>query len=755
MADNTPTSEQEQRDEALIQSAFQRLLDTYLASNHRKKADLVTKAFNFAKNAHKGVRRRSGEPYILHPIAVAQIVCEEIGMGSTSICAALLHDVVEDTDYTYEDIANLFGVKIANIVRGVTKVSGGLIGDRASMQAETFKKILLTMSDDVRVIIVKIADRLHNMRTLQAMPKGKQYKIVGETLFIFAPLADRLGLNRVKNELENLSFKYEHPEEYENVLQQLHDSEMEREDIIAAFTPPIREKLDEIGWHYTIKTRVKSPYSIWQKMQHKHVEFKEVFDILAIRIIFTPKDIQHEVEECHQLYAALTKIYTPHPTRFRDWLVTPKANGYQALHNTFMSKQGKWVEVQIRTDRMDEIAEQGFAAHWKYKDAGAASDENELDKWLGSIREILDDPQPDTLDLLDTIKLNLYASEINVFTPKGEIKTMPQGATVLDFAFSIHSFIGAHCMGAKVNHRLVPLNQRLTSGDQVEIITSNAQHVKNDWLQYVTTAKARGKISAILRREAREKQKQGEAILKAYLQQNDVTPTADTYNKLAMLHNYASPTEYFQMLGEQHIVPTADDIAYITGKSHRKGGGWRRFVPFLTTSEEKHIAKPVVDAETEDFVKSINRKQTLVLTDEVIKHCVMPDCCRPIPGDDVMGYITPQNTLEIHKRQCDVALKHKTRYGNNIIAATWGTSRSRYFDTTIRIKGVDDHGVLHSIANVLEELKQYVVKSIALTTDAGIFDGEMLIAVYDTEDVAHVCAELQRIDNVIYAARID
>ena len=387
---------QEQKDEEMINAAFQHLLDTYLASNHRRKVELITKAFNFAKEAHKGVRRRSGEPYILHPIAVAQIACEEIGLGSTSICAALLHDVEEDTDYTNEDLSNLFGPKIANIVEGVTKISGGIFGDRASLQAETFKKLLLMMSDDIRVILIKISDRLHNMRTLSSMLPSKQYKIAGETLYIFAPLADRLGLSKIKTELENLSFKYEHPEEYAGVLQKLEDSRIERDDIIAQFTPAIREKLDALGVNYTIKARIKSPYSIWMKMQNKHIPFEEVFDILAIRIVFRPADRTHEKDECFRIYSALTEIYKPHPTRFRDWLSNPKTNGYQALHNTFMSKQGKWIEVQIRSDRMDDIAEMGFAAHWKYKDKNAAYDENELDRWLNSIKEILDDPQPDT-----------------------------------------------------------------------------------------------------------------------------------------------------------------------------------------------------------------------------------------------------------------------------------------------------------------------------------------------------------------------
>ena len=501
----------EDADEKLINDAFQRLLDSYTASRHRKKVDIITKAFHFARQAHKGVRRLSGEPYIMHPIAVAQIACEEVGLGSTSICAALLHDVVEDTDYTTEDIENIFGPKIAQIVDGLTKISGGIFGEQASAQAENFKKLLLTMSEDIRVILIKICDRLHNMRTLESQPANKQYKIAGETLYIYAPLANRLGLNKIKSELENLSFQYEHPEDYAAIKAKLADTEASRHELFDEFTAPIEESLNKMGVKYHIKERVKTPYSIWNKMQNKHVTFDEVYDILAVRIIFTPNNREEEINECFNIYVAISKIYKSHPDRLRDWLSHPKANGYQALHVTLMSKQGRWIEVQIRSDRMDEIAEQGFAAHWKYKegeDVEYTEDETELNDWLRTIKEILDDPQPDAMDFLDAIKLNLFASEIFVFTPKGEIKTMPTGCTALDFAFSIHTFLGSHCIGAKVNHKLVPLSHKLQSGDQVEIITSKAQHVQPSWINFVSTAKAKGKILAILRRDSRELQRQ-------------------------------------------------------------------------------------------------------------------------------------------------------------------------------------------------------------------------------------------------------
>ena len=751
MPDNTHTTPQltpqEIRDEELINAAFQKLIDTYLASNHRRKVDIITKAFHFAKQAHKGVRRRSGEPYILHPIAVAQIACEEIGLGSTSICAALLHDVEEDTDYTNDDLSNLFGPKVANIVEGVTKISGGIFGDKASLQAETFKKLLLTMSDDVRVILIKISDRLHNMRTLQSMLPSKQYKIAGETLYIFAPLADRLGLNKIKTELENLSFKYEHPEEYAEIEKQLAQTQPERDTIFDKFTPPIRQALDEIGMKYTIKARIKSPYSIWRKMQNKHVSFAEVFDILAIRIVFTPKNRAEEVNECYRIYSALTQIYTPHPQRFRDWLSNPKANGYQALHNTFMSKQGKWIEVQIRSDRMDDIAEQGFAAHWKYKEAGAAYDENELDRWLNSIKEILDDPQPDTLDLLDTIKLNLFTSEIMVFTPKGELKTMPAGSTALDFAFSIHSFLGSHCFGAKVNHKLVPLSYKLRSGDQIEIITSRTQHVQPEWLSFATTAKAKGKIQAILRRENREKQQKGQQALKQFFEDRELEYSIPNIDKLVAFHELTKREELYQAIGSGSLTPSDDDVDLLRGK--KRGSGWRKYIPFIGRKEAK-----VSHQVDKDFAKNLNRKQILTLDEAVLDKCIIAPCCHPIPGDDVMGYINAQGILEIHARSCEHATKLKTRYGNNIIATRWDTHKEKLFDALIGIKGVDSQGVLYAIADVLRGMSQFTVKRITLETNDGIFEGKIQVTVHDTEDVKLICDALKKIENVLKAVRL-
>lgn len=743
---------QELKDEEMINAAFQHLIDTYLASNHRRKVEVITKAFNFAKQAHKGVRRLSGEPYILHPIAVAQIVCEEIGLGSTSICAALLHDVEEDTDYTNEDIANLFGQKVANIVEGLTKIAGGIFGERASLQAETFKKLLLTMSDDIRVILIKIADRLHNMRTLESMQPRKQYKIASETIYIFAPIADRLGLNKIKTELENLSFRYEHPEEYGQIVKNLADTQAERANIFEEFTRPICESLDKIGINYTIKARVKSPYSIWMKMQNKHIPFSEVYDLLAIRIIFVPKDRNNEIGECHQIYGRLTQIYTAHPNRFRDWLVHPKSNGYQALHNTFISHDGNWIEVQIRSDRMDDIAEQGFAAHWKYKDKDAPYDENELDHWLNSIKEILDDPQPDTLDLLDTIKLNLYSDEIFVFTPKGDLKKMPVGSTALDFAFSIHSFVGSHCFGAKVNHTLVPLSYLLRNGDQIEIITTRTQHVQPEWLDFVTTAKARNKIQALLRRDRREKCRQGEATLGEFLQAHDIQPSSALTDKICKHHGYANREELFLAINEGRIVLDESNINVLQGKGASRG--WRYYIPFVGKKAQEAVVAPL-PADNADFIRNINRKQTFVLNEETISKCIIAPKCCPVPGDDVLGYISPKNTLEIHKRKCNVAMQLKTRDGNGIIACRWDMHRKILFPCRIAIEGMDSHGVLYAIADVLHNQQAIPVHSITLSTDKGIFKGTLDISVYDSGDATALCNSLMGIEYVERAYRTD
>ena len=741
---------QEIADEKLINDAFQRLLDSYLASRHRKKVDIITKAFNFAKQAHKGVRRLSGEPYIMHPIAVAQIASEEVGLGSTSICAALLHDVVEDTDYTVEDIGNIFGPKIAQIVDGLTKISGGIFGEQASAQAENFKKLLLTMSDDIRVILIKICDRLHNMRTLQSQPANKQYKIAGETLYIYAPLANRLGLYKIKSELENLSFSYEHPEEYQSIKQKLASTEASRHELFDLFTAPIEESLNKMGIKYHIKERVKTPYSIWSKMQNKHVTFDEIYDILAVRIIFTPNKREEEVNECFNIYVAISKIYKSHPDRLRDWLNHPKANGYQALHVTLMSKQGRWIEVQIRSDRMDEIAEQGFAAHWKYKDGEQgefSEDESELNEWLRTIKEILDDPQPDAMDFLDAIKLNLFASEIFVFTPKGEIKTMPAGCTALDFAFSIHTFLGSHCIGAKVNHKLVPLSHKLQSGDQVEILTSKSQHVQPSWINFVSSAKAKAKIQAILRRKSRESQKKGEDLLTQFLQKHEKEYTTAAADQLAAFHEVIKREDFLQALGEKTIILGNEDIDELNGKHKNKGGktGWRRYVPFIGPGKPKEEEKaPELFVVPEKF----NRKKPIYINDDNISQYKFPNCCHPIPGDDVLGFIDNKNRIEIHKRTCPVANKLKTSYGNRILDAKWDMHKRLYFDATVRLEGIDRMGILVDMSRVITSQMNVNIRRLTIEGADGVFSGSVELRVHDREDVKAIVSNLKKIEGV-------
>ena len=741
----------EEADEQLINGAFQHLLDCYLASRHRKKVDIITKAFNFARQAHKGVRRLSGEPYIMHPIAVAQIACEEVGLGSTSICAALLHDVVEDTDYTTEDLENIFGPKIAQIVDGLTKISGGIFGEQASAQAENFKKLLLTMSDDIRVILIKICDRLHNMRTLESQPANKQYKIAGETLYIYAPLSNRLGLYKIKSELENLSFQYEHPDEYKSIKAKLASTEASRRELFDQFTAPIEEALKQMNIKYEIKERVKTPYSIWSKMQNKHVTFDEIYDILAVRIIFTPNKREEEVNECFNIYVAISKIYKSHPDRLRDWLSHPKANGYQALHVTLMSKQGRWIEVQIRSDRMNEIAEQGFAAHWKYKDGMEkefTEDETELNEWLRTIKEILDDPQPDAMDFLDAIKLNLFASEIFVFTPKGEIKTMPAGCTALDFAFSIHTFLGSHCIGAKVNHKLVPLSHKLNSGDQVEILTSKSQHVQASWINFVSTAKAKAKIQAILRRDGREIQKRGEEIFEEFLKKNDIENTLAAADQLAAFHEERNREEFFQSLGEKTILLGEKDLDELQGKNVGENGkkGWRRLIPFLGREKQKKE-----DATTQDLfvvTDGFNRKKPIYINDDNIGQFKFRHCCHPIPGDDILGFIDNKHRIEIHKRACPVAAKLKSSYGNRILDAKWDMHKRLFFDATIHIEGIDRMGMVMDISSVISSQMNVNMHKFTITSEEGVFDGSIELRVHDRENVKEIIDQLKKIEGL-------
>lgn len=744
-------------DKEMIDEAYARLLRSYTNSNHRKKVDIIQKAYNFALKAHEGDYRSSGEPYIMHPLAVATIISEEMGLGSTSICAALLHDVLDGTDYTIDDIENIFGKKIALIVDGLTKIAGGIFGDKASEQAENFKKLLLTMSEDIRVILIKICDRLDNMRHLDKQPEAKRYKISGETLYIYAPLANRLGLNTIKTELEDLAFKYEHPEEYDAIEKNLAHTKEKREELFDKFTRPIRESLDDMGIQYTIKARIKSPFSIWNKMQKKHVSFDEIYDILAVRIIFTPRTDTDEENECFNIYVALCKLYKSHPDRLRDWLSHPKANGYKALHVTLMSNQGRWIEVQIRSRKMDEIAEQGFAAHWKYKSDSDTEKvaEDELNGWLQTIKEILDDPQPDAMDFLDAIKLNLFASEIFVFSPKGDIITMPANCTALDYAFQIHTFLGAHCIGAKVNHKLVPLSHKLKSGDQIEIITNNSQKVQPAWLNFVTTAKARTKLQTLLRKQDREYAKKGEETLQVWLEQNGLTLSTSNLDKLTEAHRMKHHDQLFIAIAKGDLVLGQKDIDYIYygakgADNAKKRKDWRRYIPFVR-SMQKAVVK---GHEYLTVGKDFDKTQIIEITDENISKYVFPKCCQPIPGDEIIAYVNKKNQIEIHQRSCAEAARLQSSFGSNILVAKWSMSGSMEFRATLALRGIDRKGIIRDVSLVLAGTFDIDIHRMSTLSDDGIFNSEIELKVKDSIALGEVEEQLRQIDGMQSVHRI-
>ena len=743
-------------DEELIQKEFEGLLQNYLNSNHRKKVDLITKAFNFAHAAHKGVKRRSGEPYILHPLAVARIVLNEIGLGSTSICSALLHDVVEDTDYTVEDIENIFGFKIAQIVDGLTKISGGVFGEKASEQAENFRKLLLTMSDDIRVILIKIADRLHNMRTLGSMPPAKQYKIAGETEYIYAPLAHRLGLFRIKTELENLSFKYDHPETYHEIEQKLEGEKKSLNKFYNEFSEPINEKLKSQGYEFELKERIKSVYSIWNKMSTRNIPFEEVYDILALRIIFESREGMDEKVQCWMIYSAITAIYKPHPERIRDWVSTPKANGYEALHVTVMTPGGRWVEIQIRSRRMHEIAERGLAAHWKYK--SGQSDESELDKWLKTIKELLENPEPNAIDFIDTFKLNLFASEIFVFTPKGDIKTIAKNATALDFAFMLHSDIGYQSIAAKVNHKLVPLNTKLNSGDQVEILTSKKQTPQQEWLTYVTTAHARSKLQNYFKKEEKNLMSDGQQKVDNVMTASNIAQSNENMQVILNFYNLSQRSDLYLQVGQGSI--NAEDIPLIL-KPKSQSVFSKILKPFVSSSgekKEKNEKKQKTEEKTETAEKTekkIDFKKTYKLNElNAGKSYELANCCRPIPGDDVLGYVTDQGMIQVHKRQCSLAAVIKSNFGNRIVNVEWGAHKAQTYVELLEVRGIDKVGILIEMLKVISEGYSVNIKKITIESDNGLFVGYFEVLVHDTEDLNNLISNLLLISEINSVHRV-
>ena len=744
---NNFTTEAEDR---MIDEAFREVLNGYLQSNHRKKAEIIERAFAFAKEAHKGVRRRSGEPYILHPIAVAKIASQEIGLGSTSICAALLHDVVEDTEYTVEDIEQNFGKKIAQLVEGLTKISGGIFGDKASAQAENFRKLLLTMSEDIRVVLIKMADRLHNMRTLGSMAPNKQYKIAGETLYIYAPLAHRLGLFEIKTELENLSFKYEHPDAFKRISEKIEATAAQREAIYSNFAAPVIEKLDAMGLKYKAKARVKSVYSIWNKMESKHIPFEEVYDLYAARIVFECDDPSKEKGICWQIYSAITDIYRLHPDRTRDWISNPKANGYQALHLTVMGPDGNWIEVQIRSKRMDEIAEKGFAAHWKYK-VGEGDEESELNVWLHTIKDILDDPEPNALDFLDTLKLNLFASEIVVFTPKGELLTLPVDATVLDVAFNLHTQIGCHCIAGKVNHKLVPLSQRLNSGDQVEVLTSQSQNPKPEWIDFLATAKGKTRLRASLRKLQQPAIAMGREIFAKFLKENDIPDNNVTITKVMGLFKATSREELYYQLGNQEIV--LND--YVVKTLKRQHSATQRLLGIIWRRNKDRQEEVADEAVAQEKIGNINRKETYVLkyTETGETNFRFSDCCNPIPGDDVLGFIDDDGEVVVHSLDCPRANALKASFGPRLLSTRWDVTGGKFL-AHIRIEGIDRHGILHELISLISSHLALDIRALDIRAEKEVFLCDLSVMVSDVEWVNSLCAKVKKIPGVQKVARV-
>ena len=729
-------------EDQMINQAYQNLLNGYLSSNHRKKVEIIDKAFKFAREAHQGIRRRSGEPYILHPIAVATIVSQEIGLGSTSISAALLHDVVEDTDYTVEDIEAQFGKKIARIVDGLTKISGGIFGDKASLQAENFRKLLLTMSEDIRVVLIKMADRLHNMRTLSSMPASKQYKIAGETLYIYAPLAHRLGLYAIKTELEDLSFKYNHPAEHQRIKDQIADSEESRNELFNRFSAPIRERLDNMGLQYEFTTRVKSCYSIWNKMQTKHIPFEEVYDLYAARIVFECDDESAEKRICWNIYNEITEVYAKHPDRVRDWLTTPKVNKYRALHVTVMGPDGNWVEVQIRSRKMDDIAERGFAAHWKYK-SGEGEEEKELEVWLSTITDILKDPEPNAIDFLDTIKLNLFASEIVVFTPKGEAMTLPKDSSVLDVAFILHTDLGTHCIAGKVNHKLVPLSYKLSSGDQVEILTSKSSTPKAEWEKFLVTAKGKTRLRSALRHQRRLIIEEGERRFLDFLKANNIELNNEVLSHAITRQRIANKEVLFYLIGNGDIMLNEE---LVSNKDQGPRVTWWRRNPFRGKETPKQVTQ---DSATAISTKAIYR----LTTQDGVSNYRIADCCHPIPGDDTVGFLTDDNTVVVHKMDCPTLARLKASYGSRLLETQWEDHSDRFL-ATIHIEGIDQKGILQSIVNIISTNMSINMKRMNVTADQGVFNCDLDVLISDATVVTNLCREIKKVKGVNRASRM-
>ena len=738
--DDSVSKLQTKADQRLIEDCYNDLVKSFGQRFTEEERERIQKAFEFANNAHAGVRRKSGLPYIIHPLAVAKIVTSEIGLGVTSIISAILHDVVEDSDYTTEDIRHMFGEKIAQIVDGLTKLTDEITSQQDLKQAINFRKMLMTLSDDVRVILIKIADRLHNMRTLDSMPEPKQLKISAETLFIFAPLAHRLGLYAIKTELEDLSLKYRQPETYSHILLNIENQRVKRDYLINEFIKPIREQMEIEHIEFTISERLKSVYSIWEKMQNKGVSFDEIYDLLAVRIVFKPKVNLSEKRQCFDILSLVTDIYKPKPDRFRDWITVPKANGYEALHITVMGPQGKWVEVQIRTERMDEIAERGFAAHSKYK--GVQSNESELDKWLSKIREMLQNPDSDVLEFINEFKMNLYSSEIVVFTPKGEMITMPKGSTVIDFAYEIHTDLGNHCIGAKIGRKLMPVSHVLESGDQIELLTLKTQNPDINWLKFTVTAKAKNKLKQAFKLDKKNYVETGREILEDKLRQYNIKPTSDTLKKLATYYNLSNKDQLYSQIGMGLI-----DLSELENvlKSRRQN----KIARYWNLTFNKKEADKINDLKLPE--SKINKKNPFLLTedhDEDEANYTLATCCQPIPGDNVLGYIASNNHVVIHKRNCEVATKLMSQQGDRIISVEWTKFKKKSFLCRLKLNGFDRVGILNEVTNIISKISNINMRTVMFNAHDGIFEGDLFLYIHSVEDLYKLIDLLKKIKGI-------
>ncbi len=727
----------EEKENREIVNSYRRLLRKAKPFLKDDDARQIRKAFKLAVKAHEGMRRKSGEPYIYHPLAVAEICVEEIGLGTTSIIAALLHDVVEDTDYSLDDIRHSFGERVARIIDGLTKISG-VFEYGSSGQAENFRKMLLTLSDDVRVILIKLADRLHNMRTLDSMPQHKQLKIASETIFLYAPLAHRLGLYAIKSELEDLYLKYSEADVYKEIVDKISATKESRDRFIKRFIRPIQQALNEHGFKFTIKGRTKSVYSILSKMRKKDIPFEEVYDLFAIRIIIdTP--LENEKAACWQVYSIVTDFYNPNPDRLRDWISTPKANGYESLHTTVMSREGRWVEVQIRTKRMDEIAEKGFAAHWKYKDSPGQRGKG-LEAWIASVRSMLESNDSSAIDFVDEFRTNLYQDEVFVFTPNGDLKTLPYGATALDFAFEVHTEVGLTCIGAKVNQKLVPLNYRLQNGDQVEILTSSKQKPSEDWLRFVVSSKARTGIKHGLRDEIRRTADLGKEIVARKLKQLKVKMTTETYNQLTDFFGFKSTTDFLYQVGKGQIEPKE----------------LKRFKEALEAKKPVRRARAIADVKSlhKEFEAKGRSEDILFIGEDMdIVDYKMAQCCNPIPGDDVFGFVTVSDGIKIHRTSCPNAPELLSSHGHRVVKAKWASRHEKSFIADLEIIGTDRVGLINDVTRIISGEHNVNMRSITVDTDTGIFEGIISLYIDSQAGLKALIKQLENVEGVVKVTR--